>query len=169
MLHPSDELPSPVSPVVGPRWPHSVTILAYATLALIAFLGWLAFSRETTPTAVSGMSAPVTVEQVPIGASPIVFPDTLALVTHTPIATPEPTPTYAMQPTPRPPGVCLTSTPRGEVCSQPQPPLPTSTPMADCPVLPGELCVNLGGPVRWQTPTPTPDPNMTSGRSDYDG
>lgn len=69
-----------------------------------------------------------------------------------------PTPTYTMLPTPRPAGICLTSTPRGSVCSQPMPPLPTPTPIQSCPVKPEEVCVHPGGAVRFLTPTPSPTP-----------
>lgn len=152
----------PGSPAVAPPLPRSVQILAFGTLALIATLAFLAFSRETTPIAESGISPSTAAERPSAAASPLVvrFPSELVIVTHTPEATPEPTPTYTMLPTPRPPAVCLTSTPRGSVCTQPEPPLPTSTPMADCPVLPGDLCVWRGGPVRQVSPTPTFGPGM---------
>jgi hypothetical protein len=139
--------------------PRSVQILAFAALALMAWLAWLAFQRETT---IEPSASPLRVadsERLPpsIFASPVTvsFPDTLILITHTPEATPEPTPTYAMLPTPRPPAVCMTSTPRGIPCTQPERPLPPPTPMLPCPVAPGEECLARGGPVQWLTPTPT--------------
>jgi hypothetical protein len=85
----------------------------------------------------------------------VTFPEVLVLVTHTPVATLEATSTYAMLPTPRPVAVCLTSTPRGELCTQPEPPLPSATAIPPCPVNPGDTCLHPGGVVRWQTPTPT--------------
>jgi hypothetical protein len=86
------------------------------------------------------------------------FPTELILITHTPQPTIEvtPTPTYAALPTIGPPDICVTTTPKGQVCTQPLPPLPTSTPIAVCPAPPEEPCVYFGGEVRWLTTTPEP-------------
>lgn len=136
-------------------------ILAFATLALIASLAWLAFQRETMPSVVSGTSVSPLRESPPVAASPIAiaFSVTVVIVTETPIpATNTPESHYTPLPEPSPIDVCLASTPRGEVCEQPEPPIPTSTPILPCPVDVGEVCVGQGEPLRWLTPTPTEEP-----------
>jgi hypothetical protein len=161
MLGPHDELPPPVK--IRPERP---SLIPFAVLALIAFLGWLAFDRMTvtTPIAVSGTSASTAVVSPPAVASPIAIALslTVVVVTETPIPdTPTPIPRYTPLASPPPIDICITSTPKGTVCSQPQPPLPTNTPLADCPVSPGEPCVWNGGPVRWPA-TPTPESSTNS-------
>jgi hypothetical protein len=162
-MHPHDEVPSPVSLAIARLSLLRGIALCVATFVMAAIAIWL-WRQAMAPIALATIPASSTTEQ-PSAPSPfaVTFPEMLILVTHTPEATPEPTPTYTMLPTPRPPAVCLTSTPRGTVCTQPLPPLPSPSPMADCPVVPGELCVSGGGPVRWLTPTPTAEASMSSG------
>jgi len=157
-----------VSPTLERRDRLSIAILS-ATLGLIAFLGYLGFQLATvSPMGVpASMTTPAAASSVSASPFSIAFPEMLVVVTHTPVATPEPTPeptpTYTMLPTPRPVAVCMTSTPQGEVCTMPKPPLPTNTPVLECPVEPGEICLSTGGPVHWLTPTPTPESSTTSG------
>lgn len=77
-----------------------------------------------------------------------------------PTATPlPPTPTYAVA-TQIPPVICGPWVPFGARCEMPPAPLPTSTPISDCPVAPKLECVwrgTLGSPV-----APTPAVNVGS-------
>lgn len=169
-MHPRDEVPTPVRPtIVRPSPLHNAgnVLVGVGLLCMALALLFRYFTPESiAPTASPGaMSSPQPPRMFPPEVLQMAVAVSTSLApTPTRTPTPEPTPTYAMQSTPiPPPDVCLTSTPRGSVCTQPLPPLPSPTPMADCPVLPGELCVWRGGLVTWLTPTSTPELNMSSG------
>jgi hypothetical protein len=154
------ELPATASPAtVRPSLLHGAALLI-GTLALI-YAATALYRWATEPIA---MTSPAPRPAAASGATSTFPPEILqmAVAVSTSLApSPSPvppTPTYAPLPTPRPAGICLTSTPRGSVCTQPMPPLPTATPILPCPVMPGELCIGSGGPVIWLTATPTMEP-----------
>ncbi len=78
----------------------------------------------------------------------------MVLITTTPEATPEPTPTYAMSTKP-PEVICGSWTRPGEVCDMPRF-QPTPTPLPKCPTIEGRSCIATGKPESsWSTPKPT--------------
>jgi hypothetical protein len=165
-LSKDDELPPFVSiRSAGPSLLHAAALLlgTMGIVAIMIVLFRLATEPIPIPTSVTSpdhLSGPMPTFPSEILAMAVTVSTALA---PTPVP-PKPTPTYTMLGTPRPPDVCLTSTPKGSVCSQPQPPAPTPTPIQPCPVRPGQECIAQGGMVRWlPTPTFIPVSNMTSG------
>jgi hypothetical protein len=130
-------------------------LLPLGTVICLGVLGLMTLQELRTPPSMTVSSAAPAA--VSASASPFVvqFPDTMTLITHTPEPTVEPTPTYAMLPTPKPIDICHTATPKGSVCKQPEAPLPSPTPIRACPVKADDPCVYGGGDVRY-LPTPTP-------------
>ena len=134
----------PYEPSPPPR-PVSWPWLIFSALIILAAL--LGLAGNGIPSACAGFTDRRVPSSLP--ASPMSFAFaravTVVLVTHTPVATPEPTPTYTMLAPPKPPDICYTATPKGTVCSQPNAPIPTQTPIPPCPVKPEFPCVHPGG------------------------
>lgn len=156
MLQPDDELPPPI---VVPRTASfllraAALLIGTATMAAIAVgLYRLATEPLPSPATSSSSGTPMVAPTFPREMISMAIAVTTSLApSPTPV---DPTPTYAMLPTPQPPDICLTSTPKGSVCTQPRPPLPPPTPIPICPVSAGQPCLSQGGPVTWP-PTSTP-------------
>ncbi len=139
-----------------PARSRATDVLPWATLALIALLGALAFQREmASPLAVPDSTrTTAAASSAPAPSSPVVvqFPDTMVMVVVTPTAeaTAIPTATYTYPPTPMP-ILCGEWVAIGDVCQWPAPPNTPTPTMPDCPVAPMSECVwrgqTMGTPV----------------------
>lgn len=157
-------LPEPSSPRRG-----VVPVLGVFAVVIASF-GWAGWWLLTADMPARG-SAPHSAPGSSVSAVSSTYPAELlqmAVAVSTSLAAtatpPNPTPTYALLPSPIPVAICLTSTPKGETCTQPLAPNPTATPVLPCPVRPMQPCIHGGGAVTWM-PTPTPALSTTSGSS----